>query len=190
MRACVLQARGRAGLLGARVRAYLRECLRGLFGNAVLLLACQRHPTLTRPASGCCRYGAETFGKLVSLARGPQQQQQQRAAAGAGAGKVMDRAEILASIRADYDEQYFVRGVSEMSAYDPQCVFAGGWVVMGAWRGDLKLGWGRGKCGTERTEGWSVRFRGVGWMRGADDAFALKCLPRCRYSLHLSQTRL
>ncbi|PNW82748.1 hypothetical protein CHLRE_06g292400v5 [Chlamydomonas reinhardtii] len=69
-------------------------------------------------------YGAETFGKLVSLARGPQQQQQQRAAAGAGAGKVMDRAEILASIRADYDEQYFVRGVSEMSAYDPQCVFA------------------------------------------------------------------
>ncbi|KAG2443128.1 hypothetical protein HYH02_009539 [Chlamydomonas schloesseri] len=67
-------------------------------------------------------YGAETFGKLVSLTRGQQQPQQpQQAAAG---GKVMSREEILASIRADYDQQYFVRGVGDMAAYAPDCVFA------------------------------------------------------------------
>ncbi len=37
----------------------------------------------------------------------------------------MTREQMLAAIRADYDAQYFVRGVGDMAAYAPDCTFAG-----------------------------------------------------------------
>jgi hypothetical protein len=37
----------------------------------------------------------------------------------------LSREEMLAAMRRDYDVQYFVRGVGDMEAYAPDCVFAG-----------------------------------------------------------------
>ncbi|KXZ49450.1 hypothetical protein GPECTOR_21g676 [Gonium pectorale] len=68
-------------------------------------------------------YGAETFGQLLSLTKG-QQQPAQRAAEQPPGARRMSREDMLAAIRADYDQQYFVRGVGDMEAYAPDCVFA------------------------------------------------------------------
>ncbi|EFJ45127.1 hypothetical protein VOLCADRAFT_94648 [Volvox carteri f. nagariensis] len=77
-------------------------------------------------------YGAEQFGKLVSLTRPKQQQQQQPSSSDApeaaadppSPGRRRSREDILAAIRRDYDVQYFVRGLADMEAYAPDCVFA------------------------------------------------------------------
>ena len=42
----------------------------------------------------------------------------------ADAAAPLDPAERLASLRADYDADYFISGRGEMRAYDPDCVFA------------------------------------------------------------------
>ena len=36
----------------------------------------------------------------------------------------MSRSEAIASIRSDYDENYFISGKGEMLAYKPNCRFA------------------------------------------------------------------
>lgn len=36
----------------------------------------------------------------------------------------MSRDEFVASIREDYDSRYFISGLGDMAAYDPDCVFA------------------------------------------------------------------
>lgn len=78
--------------------------------------------------------GAEIFGDLMG--KGKQQQQQEAgdspsasstavaAAATTTAPGVMSVDQILDSIRADYQEDYFISGKGDMAAYDPQCLFA------------------------------------------------------------------
>ncbi|GIL80557.1 hypothetical protein Vretimale_16018 [Volvox reticuliferus] len=71
-------------------------------------------------------YGAEQFGKLLSITRRKQQQQQEQQGTSSASipTRRFTREEILAAIRKDYDAQYFVRGLSDMEAYDSDCVFA------------------------------------------------------------------
>ncbi|GIL60390.1 hypothetical protein Vafri_14995 [Volvox africanus] len=75
-------------------------------------------------------YGAEQFGKVLSVTRRKQQQDQERdqeqqaTLSASMPTRRLSREEILAAIRKDYDAQYFVRGLADMEAYDSDCVFA------------------------------------------------------------------
>ena len=64
-------------------------------------------------------YGAEAFGKVI----GGGDAKSASASASASAPPT-SREAALASIRADYDEDYFVSGRGTLSAYAPDCVFA------------------------------------------------------------------
>lgn len=61
-------------------------------------------------------YGAEIFGKLVGGNR------QAKATEAPAEPITWDTA--LSEIRADFDNNYFVSGDADMSAYDPECEFA------------------------------------------------------------------
>ena len=63
-------------------------------------------------------YGAELFGKLTGGGRA--KAAEARAAALPDSGK-RAWADVLALIRKDYESNYFISGVGEMDAYDPQC---------------------------------------------------------------------
>ncbi|GLC39295.1 hypothetical protein PLESTB_001574600 [Pleodorina starrii] len=69
-------------------------------------------------------YGAEQFGKLISLGKENSTQQPSSSSSSSSSRRRLSREEMLAAIRADYDEQYFVRGLADMEAYAPDCVFA------------------------------------------------------------------
>lgn len=64
-------------------------------------------------------YGAEIFGKLVGGNQKPKATDLGEASAGPITWET-----ALKEIRADFDNNYFVSGDADMSAYDPQCEFA------------------------------------------------------------------
>jgi len=63
-------------------------------------------------------YGAEAFGKVIGGGDA------KSSSASSAAAPPTSREAALASIRADYDEDYFVSGRGTLSAYAPECVFA------------------------------------------------------------------
>ncbi len=78
---------------------------------------------LPKPGAGlkALWYAAETFGDVLGLLK------KDKPAAGAGAqssSAKLSPAARLASLRADYAVDYFISGQGEMTAYDPECVFA------------------------------------------------------------------
>ena len=66
-------------------------------------------------------YGAEAFGKVIG---GGGDATTTTAATRASVAAPTSREDALASIRGDYDEEYFVSGRGALSAYAPDCVFA------------------------------------------------------------------
>lgn len=67
-------------------------------------------------------YAAEAFGAAVGALK--PRADSDAALLAADAAAPLDPAERLASLRADYDVDYFISGKGEMRAYDPDCVFA------------------------------------------------------------------
>lgn len=62
-------------------------------------------------------YGAEIFGKLVGGNQKPKATEEVSA-------EDITWETALKEIRADFDNNYFVSGDADMSAYDPECEFA------------------------------------------------------------------
>lgn len=70
-------------------------------------------------------YGAEVFGKVLSLGKDKTSTPSSSDAnTTTGGAAKMTRDQMLAAIKTDYDQQYFVRGVGDMSAYAPDCTFS------------------------------------------------------------------
>lgn len=61
-------------------------------------------------------YGAEIFGKMIGGTKQPQ--------ASATSVEPITWDTALKEVRADFDNNYFVSGDADMSAYDPECEFA------------------------------------------------------------------
>ena len=74
----------------------------------------------TGPALKALWYAAEAFGSAV----GALKPRPSTAAAPDADTAPLDPTTRTASLRADYDVEYFISGQGEMRAYDPECVFA------------------------------------------------------------------
>lgn len=68
-------------------------------------------------------YAAEAFGDAVGLLK-KQGERGEESAAGEAAPARLSSAERLESLRADYDENYFISGRGELRAYDEDCEFS------------------------------------------------------------------
>ncbi|KAK9829020.1 hypothetical protein WJX72_003447 [[Myrmecia] bisecta] len=64
-------------------------------------------------------YAAEQFGNVVGLKKA----RQAKSVTGVQQDK-MSREQVIASLRDDYQKDYFISGVGEMSAYEDDCLFA------------------------------------------------------------------
>jgi len=67
-------------------------------------------------------YGAEAVGKVVGATKEKPAASSGQASSSTAA--ILSREETIASLREDYDSSYFVSGVGELRAYDPECEFA------------------------------------------------------------------
>ena len=66
-------------------------------------------------------YGAEQFGKLIGSTS---QKDSENGPVNVLEGREkVSWPEVLESIRADYDVNYFISGKGDMAVYDPQCTF-------------------------------------------------------------------
>ena len=71
-------------------------------------------------------YGAEAVGKVVGMGKekegaGPGAGS---AAAAAAGGAMLERGQVMALLREDYDSNYFVSGAGDLAAYDADCEFS------------------------------------------------------------------
>ena len=67
-------------------------------------------------------YGAEAVGKVVGATKEKAPASPSSSATAVGA--TLTREQTVALLKEDYDSSYFVSGVGEMAAYDPECEFA------------------------------------------------------------------
>lgn len=68
-------------------------------------------------------YGAEGFGDILASFQGKKTSNRSDEK-GEGTSRPIERREVLQMLRDDYDKCYFISGLGEMSAYDPNCTFA------------------------------------------------------------------
>lgn len=68
-------------------------------------------------------YGAEGFGDVLASIQGKKMLNRSDEQ-GEGTSRPIERREVLQMLRDDYDKCYFISGLGEMSAYDPNCTFA------------------------------------------------------------------
>lgn len=68
-------------------------------------------------------YAAEGFGDVLATVQGKKTLDLTDRVSDEPTG-ALDRREVLRMLRDDYDKSYFISGVGEMAAYDPDCTFA------------------------------------------------------------------
>lgn len=80
-------------------------------------------------------YGAEAVGKVVGMTKekeagagssGASGAAGSSALAAAASGAKLEREQVLALLREDYDTSYFVSGKGDLAAYNPDCEFSVG----------------------------------------------------------------
>ena len=80
-------------------------------------------------------FGAEAFGNVIGMTKDKSDvgtsTSAAAAAAAAGGGK-LERARALELMKEDYDSSYFVSGVGDLAAYDPDCEFSDPFVAFKA----------------------------------------------------------
>jgi hypothetical protein len=66
-------------------------------------------------------YGAELLGNIIGMSK---TNKQNKSRTPTSISTTMNRQQVIQSIKADYNENYFISGKGSLSAYDPNCIFA------------------------------------------------------------------